>query len=76
MLLKWGVDQAKAEDVPIYLKASPTGIFLYEKMGFKSLGERDFSEFFDAGLKGMHDMIWEPPSHNDELLQKLKGAVV
>ncbi|KAK1830647.1 puromycin N-acetyltransferase [Podospora conica] len=54
-LLRWGMEQAVAEGRQAFIHATPEGKHLYEKFGFKSLGNFDV-----AGLR--HDcMLWSPP---------------
>ena len=38
MLITWGVEKAKAEGVPAYLEASALAKPLYERYGFKQIG--------------------------------------
>ncbi|KAI9710702.1 MAG: hypothetical protein M1820_002535 [Bogoriella megaspora] len=40
MLVEWGVQQAKKEGIPAYLEAVPEAKSLYEKFGFKQIGEQ------------------------------------
>lgn len=55
LLLRWGMEQAAAENRQAFIHATPEGKHLYEKFGFKSL-----SSFDVAGLR--HDcMLWSPP---------------
>jgi len=46
-LVEWGVQQAKNQNVPAYLEATPSGAPVYEKVGFRKVGERqiDLEEF-------------------------------
>ena len=39
MLVRWGVEQAKKDNVPAFLEAAPTRAPLYEKCGFRRVGE-------------------------------------
>lgn len=45
MLLQWGIDQASAESVPIGLEATPEGLKLYERKGFKTVRWVEFNGF-------------------------------
>lgn len=40
MLVKWGADKAREAGVPAFLEASRAGQPLYEKFGFKKIGEQ------------------------------------
>ena len=40
MLLKWGLEQAKKDGCPAYLEAAPDAKALYEKHGFRQVGEQ------------------------------------
>ncbi len=64
ILLKWGLDQAKAEKVPGVVNASPVGFKVYEQVGFRSIERIEFSSVdpdFDPGKPGLHKLVWEPP---------------
>jgi GNAT superfamily N-acetyltransferase len=37
-LIQWGIARARALNLPIYLSASPSGLPLYTKLGFKTCG--------------------------------------
>lgn len=39
MLVDWGVQQARKEGVPAYVEAASSAKSLYEKIGFKQIGE-------------------------------------
>ncbi|KAL9120214.1 MAG: hypothetical protein Q9187_003228 [Circinaria calcarea] len=39
LLLKWGIDQASKQNLPINLTASPAGVSLYKKFGFQPFYE-------------------------------------
>lgn len=38
-LIRWGLERADEMGVPAYVDSSPTGLKLYEKMGFRACGE-------------------------------------
>jgi predicted N-acetyltransferase YhbS len=38
ILVRWGIDKAKAEELTVTLFASPMGTKLYSRMGFKDIG--------------------------------------
>ena len=39
LLINWGVQRAREDGVPAYLEASPAGKPIYEKYGFREVGE-------------------------------------
>jgi len=39
MLIRWGIEQAEKEGIPAYLEAAVTGKPIYEKLGFKQVGD-------------------------------------
>ncbi|KAL2070002.1 hypothetical protein VTL71DRAFT_14682 [Oculimacula yallundae] len=39
MLVSWGVEKARADDVPVYLEAAPLARPMYQKYGFQQIGE-------------------------------------
>ena len=39
LLVQWGIDQVEKTGAPAYLEAGVMGIAMYEKMGFKQVGE-------------------------------------
>jgi hypothetical protein len=39
MLIRWGMEQAEKEGVPAYLEAGVTGKPIYERLGFKQVGD-------------------------------------
>lgn len=41
LMMKWGLDQADAQGVEAYLEASPEGVPLYEKLGFREAARTD-----------------------------------
>lgn len=49
LLLKWGIEQACKQNIPINLTASPVGISLYKKFGFQPLYETKI-DLTPAGL--------------------------
>jgi len=60
MLLGWGLRKASIERLTITLSASPPGYKLYQKLGFREVGE------VHVNLEGEMDsiiqplMVWEP----------------
>jgi GNAT superfamily N-acetyltransferase len=59
-LLRWGIEKARLDNIPIVTKSSPVGLYFYEHNGFRSYKKEDFEPFFEVGDRGMHLMIWEP----------------
>lgn len=39
MIVEWGLKQAQRDNVPAFLEASRAGAPLYEKLGFRRVGE-------------------------------------
>jgi len=60
LALHWGLSQAEAEGVPVVMKASPKGVNLYEKAGFRKWKREEYEEFFSTGKDGYWQMVWEP----------------
>jgi GNAT superfamily N-acetyltransferase len=58
--LRWGLDQATRERVPVLAKSTSQGYRLYHQAGFQSIKKLDFGGLFDPGEPGMHLMVWEP----------------
>ncbi|KAJ4308615.1 hypothetical protein N0V84_011992 [Fusarium piperis] len=42
LMIRWGLERADADKLPSFLEATPKGRPIYEKFGFKTLGERVF----------------------------------
>ncbi|ODH12809.1 hypothetical protein ACO22_07892 [Paracoccidioides brasiliensis] len=61
MLTSWGIEQARAENVPVGLEPSDKGLGLYEKLGFQEVRRSEWI----AG-KSAVVMIWEPPGLSPE----------
>lgn len=57
ILVSAGVDRAREEGVPAMLEASPNGKNLYEKLGFRVVGEMVLE---NTGVGGPV-MRWDPP---------------
>ena len=55
MLIAWGQEQARRENVCVGLTASKVGQGVYRKKGFRMYGELPWPGFIDVPL-----MIWEP----------------
>jgi len=54
-LMQWGMERSREEDVPITLTASPAGLRLYQKLGFREAQLDDIGN----GIKEL-SMIWYP----------------
>jgi ribosomal protein S18 acetylase RimI-like enzyme len=52
-LVRWGLEQAAAEDQKVFLIATPEGKPLYESLGFRVLGD------FDAAGLLHYSMLWK-----------------
>lgn len=54
-LMEWGMERSKEEGIPVTLIASPAGLRLYEKLGFKEAQVNEIGH----GIKERW-MIWSP----------------
>ena len=71
MLLKWGLEQAAAEDVPVYAQTSHAAVAVYERSGFRSVKRLRFGDFeLDGG--GMHHMVWQAPGAEGRWFERAK----
>lgn len=43
LLLKWGLERADRDGVPVFLAASPAGKPMYERRGFRVLGTEEIA---------------------------------
>ncbi|KAB2575427.1 Puromycin N-acetyltransferase [Lasiodiplodia theobromae] len=60
-LVKWGLEQAEKDGVPVYLEATPSGKFLYAKLGFETVIEYDMARYVPEGVKYVFScMLWKP----------------
>ena len=67
LLLRWGMDQARALNIPIYLHASPVGLPLYQKFGFRKIGSHDVDlSSVSSGTRSHACMIWDPSENANE----------
>jgi GNAT superfamily N-acetyltransferase len=55
MLVQWGLEKAKEDEVEVYLSSTEMGRPVYEKLGFevRKTGET-------AGGHVQHSMVWAP----------------
>jgi len=60
------IQQVQPEQVPVVMKASPTGVALYEKSGFRRLRREEFGAFFDTEGDEYWRMVWEPEGGGGE----------
>lgn len=60
-LVRWGMEQAEKDGVPVHLVATPAGRVLYTKLGFEVVVEFDMSRFIpNGGQYVFTSMIWRP----------------
>lgn len=62
MMVQWGVDRAKEENLPIYLESTEEASHMYEKLGFKCL--RKFSFTFEDGSSYGESVYMLQPDEN------------
>jgi GNAT superfamily N-acetyltransferase len=70
-LVKWGLDQAEAERVPVSVESSFAGVRLYEKMGFRRIDELRFGE---REKETMPLMVWDPSGLEGRWFDRAKAA--
>ena len=61
-----GIQQAQLERVLVVMEASPRGVALYEKNGFRRLRREEFGAFFDTEGDEYWRMVWEPEGGGGE----------
>ncbi|MCJ1353714.1 MAG: hypothetical protein MMC33_003701 [Icmadophila ericetorum] len=59
-LLKWGLEQADEEGIPVLVDSSPEGRWIYERAGFRKIKKWEVEGWFDPGDRGMWRLLWEP----------------
>ncbi|KAI9838040.1 MAG: hypothetical protein M1819_006194 [Sarea resinae] len=69
-LLKWGLDQAAAENVPVFVQASPVGVKLYTSCGFQAF-EKILCDDLDLE-EPMYYLVWERPDWNGRVFELAK----
>lgn len=57
LLLRWGLQKADDEGLPVFLSASPTGRVVYERRGFRVVGMEDLTPDYKQAY-----MVREPTS--------------
>ncbi|KAB8239529.1 GNAT family N-acetyltransferase [Aspergillus alliaceus] len=64
-LLQWGIQQADARNARIYLEATPDGLPLYQKYGWRKLEDLilDYAQYGGTGKAHFALMMREPHSH-------------
>ncbi|EKG13338.1 hypothetical protein MPH_09620 [Macrophomina phaseolina MS6] len=50
-LVRWGLEQAEKDGLPVYLEATPAGAPLYKRLGFEVVEEHDLSRFITDGTE-------------------------
>jgi GNAT superfamily N-acetyltransferase len=73
IMLKWGLDQAAAEMVPVVVKSSPAGIKTYEQAGFRVFEKLELG--FNPGGRGINKWVWEPPGMELQWHDRARGKV-
>lgn len=58
LLLQWGMERAREENVPVTLSSTPAGKALYEGSGFKPCGTWKWHKKVDETYTMMR---WDPP---------------
>lgn len=63
-MLKWGIEKADATKSRIYLEATPEGVPIYLKHGWRHVGEFtiDFAEYGGVGAESFYFMMRDPVS--------------
>ena len=66
ILVRWGLNQADADRVPVLVTFSSAGYRLYTQCGFRSISSIDLRAFFDPGENDCHTLVWEPHGMADQ----------
>jgi len=69
-LTRWGMERARRDGAVIALVATPTGRFLYERLGFEYRGD-EITTADDANLSAWA-MGWDPKAHDADQAQVQK----
>lgn len=56
LLIRWGIEQAEREGVPAYLEAGVVGRSIYERYGFRQVGELLEVDLSEEGGEGVFVM--------------------
>jgi len=68
-MLRWGLDIAEEEQMPVVLESSQLARPIYESMGFKTYKTVDMNHEIDGELK-VPVMLWEPTSLAGKLVEE------
>jgi GNAT superfamily N-acetyltransferase len=71
LLLRWGLDQAKAERVPCGVESSVAGLRLYEKSGFRKIRDLRYGA---QERESVPEMVWEPPGLEGHWFDRAKAC--
>ena len=59
--MQWVIDQGRALNLPVYLHASPDGLPLYQKYGFKEVDKMEVDVSSVSTVRRFNIcMIWDP----------------
>lgn len=61
MMMDWGIEKARKERLSITLLSSPMGLFVYEKLGFKSMGQIHVQVEGEEEFLELPVMSWTSP---------------
>lgn len=63
LLVEWGVRQADTEGLPAFLNSSPVGKALYERFGFRTVGEDRCETLGSSGekIQVVVSRLWREP---------------
>lgn len=71
-LCQWGMKKAEEEGICAFLLSTISGKRLYEKVGFRVVGEWRWAKGGDDRL--MTIMRWDPPSNNETIQPGIAGV--
>ncbi|KAJ9610695.1 hypothetical protein H2200_005472 [Cladophialophora chaetospira] len=75
LLLQWGMERAREENVPLGVKGSPIGGLAYKACGFQSVGGTRFGGWFDElefGGVPHQFWLWEPEGSQERWVERTK----
>lgn len=58
LMMKWGIEKAEKEHVPVRLSATPAGVPLYRSLGFRTIGHWTWCPNQETAWDIMQ---WDPP---------------
>jgi ribosomal protein S18 acetylase RimI-like enzyme len=70
-LVKWGIERATVDNVPLSLDAGPQGVALYKSLGFCELGKQIMQAPDEEEFLTSIAMLWEHPTVDRKRLQSL-----